>query len=253
MDEISVIVNPVPSFNLGPDVIICHNDNVQIQAFVSSPGASLLWSTGENTEAISPVTTGIYTATSYLNDCVFSDEIYVEVIPTFHLHLGEDMVLCDGLTYVLDAWDESFTFPLQIDWLDAVTDSIRTVTETGLYQVEVLSTCESKTDEIYMEFELCDCRVYIPNTFTPDNDGINDVFEISSSKCYFETYSFWIMDRNGEIVFSTQSPGSQWNGSYQDGFHYVADGIYAWRMLYTFKDSQGVKSAEKFGHVTVIR
>jgi gliding motility-associated-like protein/CSLREA domain-containing protein len=253
MDEISVIVNPVPSFNLGPDVIICHNDNVQIQAFVSSPGASVLWSTGENTEAISPVTTGIYTATSYLNDCVFSDEIYVEVIPTFHLHLGEDMVLCDGLTYVLDAWDESFTFPLQIDWHDAVTDSIRTVTETGLYQVEVLSTCESKTDEIYMEFELCDCRVYIPNTFTPDNDGINDVFEVSSSKCYFETYSFWIMDRNGEIVFTTQSPGSQWNGSYQDGFHYVADGIYAWRILYTFKDSQGVKSEEKFGHVTVIR
>mgnify|MGYP006076179977 FL=1 len=253
-DEVSVVVNPIPYFDLGADRIICYNENAQIQALASSPNASVTWSTGENTAAISPTLTGTYTATSQLNNCVFSDEIYIEIIPPFELYLGDDMILCTGLTYTIDAWDESFNYPVQINWNDQINDSIRDVTETGLYQIEVISSCESKTDEIFLEFEQCeDCRIYVPNTFTPDNDGINDIFEVSASKCNFNNYNFWIMDRNGDVVFTSQSPDLYWDGSFQQGTHYVEDGIYTWRLLFTFEDEKGTKGEEQFGHILIIR
>lgn len=252
-DEVSVVVQPVPVFDLGGDTVICHNAEAQIEANMSSPDAVLIWSTGETSEAISPHVSGVYTATSFLNGCVFSDDVYVEVIPTFQLYLGEDVILCDGRTYALNAWDESFIYPLQVQWSDGVNDSILAVKETGLYQVEVTSICESKSDEVYVEFELCDCRIFVPNSFTPDNDGLNDAFQISTSRCNLEKYHLWIMDRNGDVVFESLSPDLYWDGSFQQGAHYVLDGVYVWRMAYTFRDHEGVKTLEKFGHISILR
>jgi gliding motility-associated-like protein/CSLREA domain-containing protein len=252
-DEISVLVLPVPVFELGPDTVICHNEDAQIQALVSIPEATLIWSTGESSASISPHVSGTYTATSFLNGCAFSDEIYVEVIPSFQLYLGEDVVLCQGLTYVLDAWDEFFYYPLQVHWNGAGQDSVLAVTETGLYQVEVTSICESKSDEVRVEFELCDCQIFVPNSFTPDNDGLNDAFQVSASKCHFEKYHLWIMDRNGDVVFESDSPDQYWDGSFQQGGHYVTDGVYVWRMAYTYRDDEGVKTEELFGHITILR
>jgi gliding motility-associated-like protein len=252
-DEISVIVNPIPSFELGPNVVICHNENAQIEAFTSNSDALITWSNGESTSAIFPIVTGTYSATAYLNGCVFSDEIYVEVIPTFNISLGEDIVLCDEFGFTLDARDESFIYPLQFTWNDGVNDGIREVTGTGLYQVEVVSACESKLDEIHVKFELCDCRIFVPSAFTPDNDGFNDVFRVSTSKCDFERYNLWIMDRNGDVVFTSDSPNNIWDGSFKQGAHYVKNGIYVWRMIYTRRDNEGVKAVDKFGHITIIR
>lgn len=253
-NEVSVVVNPIPYFDLGTDTVFCYNENTQIQPIMLIPEASVTWSTGESSTAISPTATGTYTAIAQLNNCVFSDEIYIEIIPSLDLFLGDDITLCTGLNYTLDAWDESFNYPTQIIWNDQETDSIRHVSETGLYQVEVISVCESKTDEIFLDFNQCDdCKVYIPNSFTPNNDGVNDVFKVNTSKCNFNNYQFWIMNRDGDIVFTSQSPNSHWDGSFEQGAHYVTDGVYTWRLLFTSMDETGTKGKERFGHISIFR
>jgi hypothetical protein len=61
------------------------------------------------------------------------------------------------------------------------------------------------------------------------------------------------MDRNGDVVFTSQSPDLYWDGSFQQGTHYVEDGIYTWRLLFTFEDEKGTKGEEQFGHILIIR
>jgi hypothetical protein len=61
------------------------------------------------------------------------------------------------------------------------------------------------------------------------------------------------MDRDGDVVFESQSPDQYWDGSFQQGAHYVTDGVYVWRMSYTYRDDEGVKTEELFGYITILR
>ena len=67
-------------------------------------------------------------------------------------------------------------------------------------------------------------RVFIPNAFTPDNDGRNDVFLPYVNYIDPTNYRLNIYDRMGRLVFSTQDPASGWNG---DG---LQGGVYAYSL-----------------------
>jgi gliding motility-associated-like protein len=88
---------------------------------------------------------------------------------------------------------------------------------------------------------------YIPNAFTPNNDGKNDVFKpllpgiVSLS--YFNIYNRW-----GQLVFTTKEPGKGWDG-YQNGVK-ADEGTYVW--IFKAQDYQG-KIIDKKGTVELIR
>ncbi|GAA4447532.1 hypothetical protein GCM10023189_03980 [Nibrella saemangeumensis] len=63
------------------------------------------------------------------------------------------------------------------------------------------------------------CMVFTPNAFSPNDDGVNDVFYIIGSPCIRQIKDFVIYDRWGEVVFRRQNfpasePGYGWNGTY---------------------------------------
>ena len=64
-----------------------------------------------------------------------------------------------------------------------------------------------------------------PNTFTPNNDGINDYFSLSISG-YGEFGSLRVYDRYGRLVFQTRSKDARWDGKYNESF--VSTGTYYW-------------------------
>ena len=81
---------------------------------------------------------------------------------------------------------------------------------------------------------------FVPNAFTPNNDGKNDVFRaVTNADCWLwfemEVYNRW-----GNMVWRTTTPGGQWFGNNtvspfntsktRDGNYYVPDGVYQWRM-----------------------
>jgi gliding motility-associated-like protein len=94
-----------------------------------------------------------------------------------------------------------------------------------------------------------DADLYIPNAFTPNNDGRNDVFQPKGTEV--RDYEFSVWNRWGDQVFSSVDQSAVWDGSYQGGTHYVQDGIYTYRVTYN-----GTCSAEKIlktGYITVLR
>ncbi|MCB0754563.1 MAG: PKD domain-containing protein [Flavobacteriales bacterium] len=105
-----------------------------------------------------------------------------------------------------------------------------TYLDTGLFIVtlNVVSAegCESTTTErIFLSPIL---TLYVPNSFTPDKDNINDRFLAFGEGYDWSTYQMTIYNRWGEEIFVTDDIEQGWNGKYKDDP--VEAGMYAWRI-----------------------
>lgn len=85
------------------------------------------------------------------------------------------------------------------------------------------------------------CGVWLPNAFSPNNDGMNDVFYIYSSKCIQEITEFVIYDRWGELIFRDQhfqaSDSSHgWDGTF--GGKLALSDTYSYRITATYKNGE---------------
>lgn len=83
----------------------------------------------------------------------------------------------------------------------------------------------------------------IPNVFTPNQDGVNDVYFITSVN--LKEYEFFIVNRWGEVVFKSNNPSEGWDGTV--GGKKCSDGVY----FYTLKAKQGETELKKQGHITL--
>ncbi len=72
---------------------------------------------------------------------------------------------------------------------------------------------------------------YIPNTFTPNGDGHNDIF--NGSGIGINTYKMMIFDRWGSVLFSSQDPNSGWNGTTIGGSDVAKQDIYVYQFEIT--------------------
>jgi gliding motility-associated-like protein len=94
-----------------------------------------------------------------------------------------------------------------------------------------------------------DVAVYIPNTFTPNDDNINDVFNIKGLGLKSEGYFMQIFDRWGTLVYSTKDINKGWDGTVKG--QKAEDGVY----IYSVKviGDNGVGKKEFKGHVTLLK
>lgn len=95
--------------------------------------------------------------------------------------------------------------------------------------------------------EPSNCKVAIPSAFSPNNDGINDIFK-PITHCEFTEYNMKIFNRWGEKIFESLSQNNRWDGGYQG--EKVDLGVYAYLFRYRIG---GLPSIVTSGSVTVVR
>lgn len=94
-------------------------------------------------------------------------------------------------------------------------------------------------------------QYYLPNTFTPNNDGLNDVLMVVGSDIDENRFKLDIFNRWGDIVFSTTNPSTAWTGNTYNGAYYCPEGVYNWNAVIVSKST-----GERFeiqGHLNLIR
>ncbi|PSL34616.1 T9SS type B sorting domain-containing protein [Chitinophaga ginsengisoli] len=98
-----------------------------------------------------------------------------------------------------------------------------------------------------IEMETRDCAVYIPTAFSPNRDGMNDVFKVKVNDAV-TAFRLAVYGRWGNLVFETNDPEIGWDGA-QKGM-YLPAGSYVWALTYT--DSKGQPMKQQ-GSLVLIR
>lgn len=137
-DTDTIVVNFVagPVVTLGNDTTLCAGQPIIIDA--GNAGATYLWSTGANTETISPTTTGTYWVNVSFGTCVATDSINVTFTPSPIVNLGPDQSLCNGDSTTLNAGNPGDTYL----WSTGALTQTINVSANGTYWVQVANgTC----------------------------------------------------------------------------------------------------------------
>lgn len=106
---------------------------------------------------------------------------------------------------------------------------------SGVYLVMLIARNEPRygcADTTYRYVEVNPLYTfYIPNAFTPDNDGINDTWGPSGANFEYESYNVQVYDRWGKMVWQTDNPERQWNGTDQSSLEPVRPGLYVYQFI----------------------
>lgn len=98
--------------------------------------------------------------------------------------------------------------------------------------------------------ESCDPVIFVPNAFTPDDDGINDYFKPFVNNVL--SYNFRIYNSRGQEIFYSEDSELGWDGTYKGVDAPI--GVYAWRINFMGLDEEGIKVKKKvLGNVTLLR
>jgi len=209
-----------------------------------------------------------------------SDTIYIElpadtitVTDTLYVELPADTIyVVDTLTITVTEIDTIYV-QLPPDTVTITETEFIFITDT-IIETEYITVIDTTyllyTDTVYV-YELIeiDCEtglpcnninllgcensdIYIPNSFTPNNDGINDAWEIVISPECWTDVDARVFNQWGEIVWeSTDIYNLKWNGSHKNGLYYSQIETYTWSFRARRKKSSFVE--DLIGKVTVIK
>ena len=241
IDSINITVATPPNVALGNDITICEGETIYLDA--NNPDATFLWQDNSENQILSVNQDGIYWVVVNNNGCTAIDSISIIVDLPINVELGNDITICQDETLNLDAGNSGASYL----WQDNSEDQILTVSQEGVYSVTVTNECGIDSSTIYLQIDDCQCHIYLPNIFSPNFDGTNDAFLVQHT-CDFELYELLIYSRWGELIFKSNDPMENWDGTYK-GVRALTD-VYVYKLQYTQK---GEKYEQLYGNVTLVR
>jgi len=176
------------------------------------------------------------------------DTLIVTNIDTLYVELPPDTITLTETEFVF------ITDTIYETELIYITDTLYiTYTDTIIEYQFIEVDCATGLPCSELGFDQCEpLVVFIPNTFTPNNDGYNDVWEVVlDPECWAEV-DVKIYNRWGDLMWESFDPYYvQWDGSYNNGAYYVADGVYYW--TFTGRKINTTVIEDLQGHVTIFR
>lgn len=135
--------------------------------------------------------------------------------------------------------------------VDTLANQIRYYPSSGKYPVMLITNNYYGCSDTIVKFidVIDELNIFIPNTFTPNDDGHNDYFFVKGQGVKTEHFLLQVFDRSGTEIFSTNDPQGQWDGTFK-GVK-VADGTYIYKLRVVGMNGEGKK--ELTGYVNVLK
>lgn len=206
-DTAEVLYRENPTVYLGKDTSICTGSNYLLSA--DYPGAAYIWQDGSTGSRFIVTQPGNFNVMLDLNGCYASDTIVVTYIPKPFFSLGKDTIICNDQSFLLQP---VLNTAVDYFWQDGSTSKNFTVTKPGLFSLSASNNCGIYTDDIIVTEGLC--KLVMPNSFTPNGDGLNDVFRVKYPFAVKE-FQFFIYNRFGEKIFETRDMQKGWDGTWK--------------------------------------
>ena len=208
-DTVNITAMPAPDIDLGPDGDICPEQTITLDGTYET-GSTYSWNTGETSASIAVTSAGLYTVTvTSVYSCTGSDSILLSFYPKPTVLLGADTTVCEETPLLLIPALQLNTDSLR--WSDGSVGGSLAVKYGGEYIVTAINKCG--TDEDTIGVKQIFCEIMVPNAFTPNGDGINDVFRVLGNTGRMESFSLSIFSRWGELLFQTKDKYKGWDGT----------------------------------------
>ena len=225
-DTAVITAMPDPDIDLGGDRDICPEQTIVLDGSYGT-GSSYLWNTGDTTATYTATVAGMYAVrviSAY--GCTGGDSALLTFYPKPTVSLGADTTVCEETPLLLQAWQVNADSLL---WSDGSTDAGLYVQYGGTYTVTGINKCGTGADTIEVRQIFCD--IWLPNAFTPNGDGVNDVFRILGNTGRLQGVTLSVFNRWGERVFVTNDKYKGWDGQ-QDGSDAML-GTYVYMLQYS--------------------
>jgi gliding motility-associated-like protein len=268
----TITVFQLPAVNFAGDVLSgCHIHTVNFTDQTTPTPVSWSWNFGDtgsgaNTSnqqnpthefsgaGLYSVSLEVESADGCVNDTTYSD--YIEVYPLPYANFQANPEQTNVLQATVEFTDLSAPDIETWNWNfgngdeSTLQNPVYTYVDTGVFTVWLtVETVHGCTDDVSHVVEVDpDVMFYIPNTFTPNNDGRNDYFRPYGEGVKWETFEMFIYDRWGEEIYYTTDIDSPWRGWYKD--REVEVGVYVY-MIRIF-DQNGEQRTYR-DHVTLLR
>jgi len=238
---ITVYANPVVTLDPSPN--LCKGSSKLLDA---GNFETFLWNDGSKKRTLSVNSPGTYSvAVSDKNGCPGNGSTIISTLmPAPGNFLPGDTTLCTYGSLSITAQPGYNNYL----WNDNSTGASITIRNPGLYWVEATDDnyCKGR-DSILVGKKDCMQGFFIPNAFTPNHDGKNDLFRPQLFG-NIKKYHFAIFNRWGQAVFESTDPEKGWDGSLA-GSKQEAN-VFVWVCSYQF---DGESSENKKGTVLLIR
>jgi gliding motility-associated-like protein len=266
---VPIIVHPIPVITLTPQLITgC--DNAQLtftDTAAANANCTYAWNFGDNQTGTGNPVVHQYNYGSFFNVTVdvtsvygctgngtttANVTIYDSPVAGFEVETSEVTELEPTIQF------ENECSANTVGWLwdfgDNTTDNVpspaHTYSATGTYNARLIATSNggctdttSHTVEVTPEFTL-----YIPNAFTPNNDGVNDDFLAFGNE--ITDFRMEMFDRWGELIFTSNDIYKGWDGRSNGGSEISQNGVYVYKITVT--DFRG-KQHRYTGHVSLLK
>lgn len=224
-DSINIQIRKSPAVYLGKDTAFCSGQKIDIQ--INKSNSNLLWSDNSKAASISLSKEGLYWIEIDSIGCKTRDSITIQIIPAPKIDLGNGFTICDGDSLVLNYVGLADTYL----WHDGSTSASIKIKDSTLVKIYAKTGLCSTSDSALAVFIDCNCFVFIPNAFTPQEDFLNDVFGPQIS-CPHTDFKFIVMNRWGEIVYESNDVNLKWDGTSNNAI--VEQGLYVYSIQFTY-------------------
>jgi len=263
-DVVLNVVGDDLNFDAGDPIITCA-DGEPITLNGNDNGNSVFWSGGngsfENFESATtnyqPNETGIFNLyLQSLNNCgvLVRDSVLINIQPAVDITTDGFQTVFEGESVVLHA-EGGTTYEWwpsdDLECLIASCDSVRVtpLTDTQYFVGDPTADECSTPAMVFVDVVVNEYgRLWVPNAFSPNSDGQNDLLEVTMQGVV--DYKFTVWNRYGQKVFETTDINQAWDGSFNGLKQPI--GVFAWYAEYTFEYAPE-KVESKMGNITLIR
>ena len=202
---------------------------MELQIDGGQPPYSIQWDDFNDEELVHLVDPDVSTEYEVIvvDNCDYSEFASTDVnVQTVHAtilreSLGDDTYEFDVLVDPVEPFEGAYFYQWDFGDGDMAFEKNPTHRYDGLatYEAQVHVTTDiGCTDNAVVDI-YGDVLFYIPTAFTPDNDGLNDAFEITGRQ--IRLFEIWIYDRWGELVYTSTDLDEPWIGDVNGGSHYA--------------------------------
>lgn len=248
----SVIIRSFPELDLPSTLDTCFEIGIGFTYTATGNSGTYQWSSGSQTASEWITQEGVYTCT-LTNSCgSVSDSMLVSRLAALDLYFPNDSIQVCGqqISANLLEIETNYQYELFSPWTNHLSGP--NLTESGWYQIRAFNSCGELWDSIYVDL-MNEQALFIPNSFTPNGDEINDKLEISGMNIGITHIQ--IFNRWGEVIYQLQQKNSPestslylWDGNYKG--QACPEGVY--QVQLTYANCLGVPT-QFTGHVNLIR